>query len=518
MAHSEKDKITRAAGIVGSATLLSRIFGLVRDLVTAYFFGAGLAADAFFVAFRLPNLLRRLLAEGALTVSFIPIFTEYLSTRTRQEAFALARAALTLFSIILSAVSIAGVLAAPLIIKVFAPGFSVDPEKFALTVLLTRIMFPYIFLIGLVALAMGVLNSLGKFAGPALSPVMLNIGMITSVLWLSRYFDPPVLALAVGVIIGGIMQVLLQVPYLKREGGLLGLSFRFKHPALRRIGKLMAPAALGAAVYQFSVFINTLLASYLPEGSVSYLYYADRIMQFPLGVFAIAVGTAVLPSMSRQAAKKNYDELADTLSYSLRLIFFISLPAMVGMIVLAGPLIRMLFQHGRFDLHDAMFTAQALVAYASGLWALSAVQVVVRVFYSLQDTRTPAKVAAISLIGNVILGVTLMGPFQHVGLALASAGGSTLNLVLLILFLKKRLSGVDGGSVVRAAFRQTVWAAIMGLVVLLVVGHPSGDIGKMELAVRALGGTVLGTGVYLGLALAWKSPECLALVKMLRRR
>ena len=281
----ENIQIARAAGVVGGATLLSRILGLVRDLVTAYFFGAGMAADAFFVAFRLPNLLRRLLAEGALTVSFIPIFTEYLSERGREEAFQLARAALTLFSLILAVVSILGVLLAPYIVYVFAPGFADDPEKFKLTVLLARIMFPYIFLIGLVALAMGVLNSLGRFAAPALAPVMLNIGMIASVFLLTSHFQPPILALSIGVIAGGIFQVMLQLPYLAKEKGLLGISLNFSHPALKRVGLLMVPAALGAAVYQFSVFINTLLASFLPQGSVSYLYYADRVMQFPLGVF-----------------------------------------------------------------------------------------------------------------------------------------------------------------------------------------------------------------------------------------
>ncbi|MBW2085623.1 MAG: murein biosynthesis integral membrane protein MurJ, partial [Deltaproteobacteria bacterium] len=295
----EKEKVTRAAWVVSSATLLSRVFGFVRDMVVAYFFGTGLFADAFFVAFRIPNLLRRLVAEGALTVSFIPIFTEYLTTRSRDEAFALARATLTFLSIGLVVLSILGVVLAPWIVRIFAPGFTAVPDKFALTVLLTRILFPYIFFIGLVALAMGLLNALGRFAAPALAPVLLNLSMIASILLLKDYFDPPILALAVGVLIGGLLQVLLQLPYLIKEGSLLGFSFNFGHPGLRQIGLLMAPAAFGAAVYQFSVFISTLLASFLPEGSISALYYADRLVQFPLGIFAIALGSAVLPSMSR---------------------------------------------------------------------------------------------------------------------------------------------------------------------------------------------------------------------------
>ena len=354
--------------------------------------GAGADADAFFVAFRIPNLLRRLLAEGALTAAFVPIFSEYLTTRSRSEAVALARAVLTFFSIVLALAATAGILASPWLIRIFAPGFLDDPYKFQLTVLLTRIMFPYIFLVGLLALAMWVLNSLDRFAGPALAPVLLNFGMISGIILLNQYFDPPIIALAVGVLIGGVLQILLQIPYLVKEGGFLGLNFNFKHPALKRIALLMAPAAVGAAAYQISIFINTLLASFLPLGSVSYLYYADRIMQFPLGVFAIAIGTAVLPSMSRQASVKDWDGLKGSLSYSLRLIFFITVPAMVGMIVLSKPIIKLLFQRGEFDPAAAEATSAALIAYAVGLWALSAVQVLTRAFYSMKDTKTPVNI------------------------------------------------------------------------------------------------------------------------------
>jgi len=504
----EKEKVTRAAWIVSSATLLSRLLGFVRDMVVAYFFGAGLSADAFFVAFRIPNLLRRLVAEGALTVSFIPVFTDYLTNRSREEAFALARVILTFLSLVLVILSILGVLLAPLIVRVFAPGFTAAPDKFALTVLLTRILFPYIFFIGLVALAMGLLNALGRFAAPALAPVLLNLGMIASMLLLRDYFDPPILALAVGVLIGGLLQVLLQAPYLIKEGSRLGFSFDFRHPGLKKIGLLMAPAAFGAAVYQFSVFISTLLASFLPQGSVSALYYADRLVQFPLGVFAIALGSAVLPSMSRQAASADMEGLIDTLSYALRLVFFISLPAMVGLIVLAEPIIRVLFQRGHFETHATALTAAALVAYAFGLWAFSGVQIMVRAFYSLQDTKTPVKIAIISLLVNIVLAVLLMKPLKHVGLALATSVSSMLNLIILTYVLRQRLGRIQGRSIINSLLKNLAAAVVMGLPIYLVRQYYyQSSASLLNLVMLVLGEVVLGMAVYLALTFWWRSPE-----------
>lgn len=516
---SEKEKLTKAAGVVGAATLLSRVFGMVRDLVVAYFFGAGMAADAFFAAFRIPNLLRRLLAEGALTVSFIPIFTEYLSVKTRDEAFELARAVVTLASLVLAVVTVLGVLLAPYIVWLFAPGFAAEPDKFALTVLLTRIVFPYIFLVGLVALAMGLLNSLGRFAGPALSPVMLNIGMIASVYLLSGSLNPPILSLAIGVLVGGVLQVLLQIPYLAREKGLLGLSFRFAHPAIKRILLLMGPAAVGAAAYQITILINTLIASFLPEGSISFLYYSDRIVQFPLGVFAVAIATAVLPSMSRQAAAKDMKGLGETLSFSLRLVLFITLPAMVGMIVLAEPIIQLIYQRGRFSPDSTSATAAALIGYAAGLWAISALQVVVRAFYSVQDTKTPVKISLISMLANVVLCLVLMGPLKHVGLALASSGGAVINLALLLYVWHRRMGRIGGRVIFKSAALNLAWSLVMALVVwLITAGHdPRAGVSVSALALRVIGAVTAGTGVYIGLALLCRAPEVKFLLRLLSR-
>jgi len=436
--ETENIRVVKAAWVVGLSTLLSRIFGFIRDMVIAGFFGAGLATDAFFVAFRIPNLLRRLFAEGSLTIAFIPVFTGYLK-RSKKQAVEFAGIAFTLLSIILALVSVAGIVFSPWIVRIMAPGFSEVPDKYALTVFLTRLMFPYIFFISLVALCMGILNSFRHFAAPALAPVVLNICMITSAFLLKDYFEVPILSLAVGVMAGGVLQLAMQFPFLLRVGARLRPSLRFDHPGIKKIGILMLPAVFGAAVYQASIFINTILASLLPGGSVSYLYYADRVVQLPLGVFAMAVGTASLPSFSEQMAEGNYDELKDTISFSLRVILFVTIPAMVALIALRVPIISVLFQRGQFDVASTVFTASALLYYAVGLWAFSCIRVVVSAYYAMQDTRTPVKIAVAALFVNVIMSIVLMFPMKHNGLALATSIASAVNIVALAMILRKRV-------------------------------------------------------------------------------
>ncbi len=504
--ETENTRVVKAAWIVGLATLLSRVFGFIRDVVVAGFFGAGLATDAFFVAFRIPNLLRRLFAEGSLTIAFIPVFTGYLKKKSREDALELASIAFTLLSIVLAVVSVAGILLSPWIVRVMAPGFSDVPDKYVLTVFLTRLMFPYIFFISLVALCMGILNSLRHFAAPALAPVILNICMIASVFALKDFFADPILSLAVGVIAGGILQLAMQFPFLIRVGVRLKPNFHFNHPGVKRIGVLMLPAVFGAAVYQASVFINTILASLLPGGSISYLYYADRVVELPLGVFAIAVGTAALPSFSEQAAGEDYERLKRTLSFSLRLILFVTIPSMVALIILRVPIISVLFQRGQFDAASTVFTAQALLYYAVGLWAFSCIRVVVSAFYALQDTRTPVKIAVVALLVNVVMSVALMFPMRHSGLALATSIASAVNIIVLAVILRKRVgqflqkdfwtsvsrtilaSGVMGVSigVVHATLGWNSEAALGARVLFLVVAITVG------LAVFALSSFILG--------------------------
>nr|MBP7343097.1 murein biosynthesis integral membrane protein MurJ [Syntrophaceae bacterium] len=336
---SENTKVAQAAGIVGAATMVSRVFGVVRDMVIAAFFGATWMTDAFWVAFRIPNMLRRLLGEGSLTVSFVPVFTEYLHKKTREEALDLASNALSILSVILALISVLGILLSPVIVGLIAPGFIAHPEQFELAVFLNRLMFPYIFFIALVALCMGILNSFRHFIAPALSPVMLNIAMIAATLGLRDFFAQPVMALAAGVLAGGVLQLAMQWPALRKYGIRFRFRFSLRHPGIRQIGALMLPAILGAGVGTINVFVGTILASLLPAGSVTYLFYADRIMEFPLGIFAIAIGTAALPSFSKHVAAGRTDELKSGISFSLRLMLFLTIPSMAALMALNAPII-----------------------------------------------------------------------------------------------------------------------------------------------------------------------------------
>ena len=510
---AENSRVAKAAGIVGSATFLSRIFGFVRDVVIAWFFGAGLASDAFFVAFRIPNLLRRLFAEGSLSISFIPVFTDYLTTVGKEEAFELAASAVRVLSILLVIAALIGILLSPLIISVMAPGFIDSPEKFDLTVLLTRIMFPYVFFICLVALSMGILNALGHFAAPALAPVFLNLAMIASVFLISPHTKHPAIGLAIGVLIGGFLQLALQVPFLIQKGVYFWKKTALIHPGLRRIGKLMLPAVFGAAVYQINILIGTLLASLLAEGSVSYLYYADRLVQFPLGIFAVATATAVLPSLSRQASANDFAALKDTFAYSIRLVFYITVPAMVGLIILREPIVALLFKRGAFDAATARLTASAVLYYGVGLWAFSAVRIVVSTYYALQDTRTPVKIAVISLIANIILGIILMGPMHHNGLALATSLASMLHLTILVWILKRRLGGLDWGNISRSAARTLACSAMMGIGVwsLMSILIPADSVTFLRLLLGLIATIATGIIVYGLLSMLLKSEEVLSI-------
>jgi len=518
--RGENENVARAAGIVGMATMLSRIFGFIRDMVVAAFFGAGIATDAFFVAFRIPNLLRRLLGEGSLTVAFIPVFTEYLKTKSRESALELASIALTFLSIVLVLVSMAGVLLSPFIVSLMAPGFLKNPEQFDLAVFLTRIMFPYIFFISLVALCMGILNSLRHFAAPALAPVVLNISMILTTLLLHRSFKQPITALAVGVMLGGALQLAMQWPVMIRMGAILKPNFHFRHPGMKRVGRLLIPTLVGSGIYQINIFVGTILASMLPKGSVSFLYYADRVVELPLGVFAIAVGTASLPSLSAQVAKGLFEDFKKTISFSLRLILFITIPATIALIALREPIVSVLFQRGAFDAYSTQMTAQALLFYTIGLWAFSVIRVIDSAFFSLQDRKSPLKAAAVSLIVNVGLSVLLMFPLKHGGLALATSAASAVNVLMLSYILWKKIGTfLDTqfySSVAKACVASVVMAVSFYLVTLF---FPWNIEAPFEARVLFLSASIAaGILAFFGTSFLLKSDEMVALLSLVHRK
>ncbi|MEK6526103.1 MAG: murein biosynthesis integral membrane protein MurJ [Nitrospirota bacterium] len=456
--EDENHSVTKAAGLIGAATFSSRILGFIRDMVLARLFGATAAADSFFVAYRIPNLLRELFAEGSMSAAFIPVFTEYHTLRAKRDAWELASAVFTTLVTVLTLVTIVGILAAPGIVWLLAPGFHGNPDKLAITTYLTRIMFPYLLFISLAALAMGVLNSVRAFVGPALSPVLFNLLIIGCALFLSPLLAEPILGVAVGVVAGGAAQFAMQLPGLWRRELLFGWRFEPGHPGVRRIGALLVPSLLGLSVTQVNITVSTILASFF-AGGPTYLFYGMRLIQFPLGIFGVALATAILPTMSAQAARGALDELRATLGFGLRMILFIILPAMLGLILLRGPIVHLFFEHGSFTAEDTAATAAAVLCYAVGLWAFAGVRIIVAAFYSLQDTRTPALAAMGAVAANLVLALLLMGPLRHAGLALATALAAMLNWGTLVAVLNRRLGGVDWSSVGRSAARVLAAAA-----------------------------------------------------------
>jgi putative peptidoglycan lipid II flippase len=518
---SENANIARAAGTVGTATLLSRIFGYVRDMVIAGLFGAGLMTDVFIAAFRVPNLLRRLFGEGSLAVSFVPVFSECLTTQGSEEAYRLAGVAIRLLALALTAVTILGICFAPWIVRALAYGFIDTPEKFILTVSLTRIMFPYVFLIGMVALFMGVLNVLGHFAAPALAPVLLNLAMIGSVFAVTRFTHDPVFwvyGLAFGVVIGGVLQLVLQVPFLVQKGVTFWRSSQMVHPGLRKIAAMFLPATFGAAVLQINTLVGNLLASFQPEGSISYLYFAERLVQFPLGVIGISAATAALPAFSRLAAASDSSALKDTFAYAINMVLFLIVPAMVGLIVLRGPIVMLLFQRGAFSTMAARLTADALLYYAVGLWAFATLRIVAATFYAQQDVRTPVRCAVISIVANVLFGVGLAHWMGYSGIALALSLSATVNLALLLKALKNRLGTLGGGRIAASLSRTVFSSALMGLAVWMVSNRlvPPGCEGTVRLLTGVSASIVTGLIVYGGLSFLMKTPEFVQSVKWLR--
>lgn len=430
--------LLKALATVSSMTLLSRVLGFVRDAVIARVFGAGLMTDAFFVAFKIPNLLRRLFAEGAFSQAFVPILAEYKNRRGEAETRALVDHVAGMLALALVVVTIIGVLAASWIVAISAPGFTTTPEKFTLTVDLLRIVFPYILFIALTALAGGILNTWSRFAIPAFTPVLLNLSFIAFALFAAPYFDPPVKALAWAVFCGGVLQLAFQLPFLARIGMLPRLRIDFRDEGMRRVLRQMVPAVFGVSVGQVSLLINTIFASFLVTGSVTWLYFADRLMEFPAGMLGVALGTILLPSLSKCHAEESGQAYSELLDWGLRLVLLLAVPAAVALALLAVPLITTLFHYGAFTATDVINTRNAVIAYSVGLVSLIAVKVLAPGFYAKQDIRTPVKFAVITLVATQLMNLVFIWELRHAGLALAISLGACLNAGLLLRGLRRR--------------------------------------------------------------------------------
>jgi putative peptidoglycan lipid II flippase len=483
-------------------TLLSRVLGLVRDIVFARLFGASFLMDAFFVAFKIPNIFRRWSAEGAFSQAFVPVFADYDQTRSRDEVRALVDRVTGTLGALLLGFTVIGIVAAPVLILLFAPGFaaeSQDADRFALAVDMLRLTFPYLFFISLGALAGGILNTYHRFGVPAFSPVLLNVVMIVFAAFVAPYYERPGMALAAGVFAAGVIQLAFMLPFLRRLAMLPRPRWGFTDPGVRKILKLMLPAVFGSSVSQVSILLDTLIASFLVTGSISWLYYSDRLMEFPLGVFGIALATVILPNLSRQHASASHAQFTATLDWSIRLVVLISAPASVGLVILAGPMLATIFQGGQFTGEDVQMASLSLMAYGGGLIALTLVKVLAPGFFARQDTRTPVKVGLIALAFNMIFNVVVVVPWAlagfpapHAGLALSTSLSGFVNAALLYRGLRRDGTLPSAGTLPAFLLRVAVACGVMAI--LLVTFSPP--------LVRWLGATLLVRCLWLAASIA----------------
>ena len=430
-------RLFRSGALVSGNTLLSRVAGLVRDIIIARVFGASAGVDAFLVAFRLPNLLRRLFAEGAFNQAFVPVLTEYKETRSFAEVREFAASVVGMLGVVLFVVTLLGVLGAPLLVMLFAFGFVGEPDKFDLTVTLLRITFPYILFISLTSFAGSLLNTYGRFGVPAFTPVLLNLVLIAAAIFVSPHLDQPVMALAIGVFVAGAVQLVFQVPFVHRVGLLVKPRFRPRDTGVVRVLKLILPATFGVSVAQVNILVDTLIASFLATGSITWLYYSDRMVEFPLGVFGIALATVILPNLSSEHAQGDTARFSDTLDWALRLMVVIGVPASVGLAVLAGPVLTTLFQYGAFGADDVNMAAMSLWAYSVGLVGFIAIKILAPGFFARQDMRTPVRIGVVAMLANIVLNLLLVVPLAHAGLALATSLSAFINAGLLFWMLRK---------------------------------------------------------------------------------
>jgi putative peptidoglycan lipid II flippase len=430
--------LVKSTSVVVSITMVSRVFGFARDMITANLFGAGVAFDAFSVAFKIPNFMRRLFAEGSFSQAFVPVLAEYQKKRTREELQQFINAMCGALGIALLIVTLIGVVGAPVIVKLFAPGFALDGQRFDLAVTMLRINFPYLMLISLTAFSGAILNTYSRYWVAAFTPVLLNISMISAAIWLAPQFATPIIALAWGVFFAGIIQLLFQLPFLKNLQLLPSPILNFKDPGVKRVLKLMVPALFGVSVGQVNLLVDTLFASLLMVGSVSWLYYSDRLMEFPLGVFGVAISTVILPHLSRHHASESAESFSQTIDWALRAVLLVGVPAAVVLALVAGPMLSTLFQHGHFQGNDVLMARKSLTAFAIGIAPFMLVKILAAGFYAKQDMRTPVRIGIIAMVANILLNLMLIWPLAHAGIALATSLAAIINTAFLFYFLRQR--------------------------------------------------------------------------------
>ncbi len=503
------------------ATSLSRVAGLVRDIIVARLFGAGMMTDAFFMAFTIPNLLRRFFGEGSLTAAFVPIFSEVFHQRGEKEAQQLANRCVTLLLLIMLVVVTLGVALSPWIVQGIGYGFGQVEGKLPLTIQLNRIMFPYIGLVSILALVTGILNVRGHFFLPSLSPLFLNLAMIVSALTLGQLFERPIFALAVGVIAGGIVQLLLQFPVLVRYQIRFRLDFNFRGDTqLHKILTLMLPGIAGVAIYQINIIVTRLMASFLPDGSVSYLYYGQRLFEFPQGIFIVSLAQAALPMMSQQVAQKDDAGLRDSLNFAMTLITIFTLPAMIGLTLCAKPIYSLFFLGGEFSATALKNTALALICYAPGLLFVGYSRIAAQTFYALKDTRTPVVISFWTLLVNLVAGLVLMQLYGFAGLAIALTIASIFNAVLLVVLLQRKIGSFLRVSLFVPILKVLPACLLMAFAVNSILGlvdwSASGSLlwKGLTLFIAAAG----GAGLYLGCCYLFKVDEIHRGWQLLRQR
>ena len=453
-------RVAKYTGIVMIATLLCRVLGLGREMVISNRFGAGLETDAFFVAFMIPNLLRSFLGEGALNTTFIPVFSDYLTRNDQRKTDAFASNVLNILSITLFIIILLGIWGAPLIVNIVAAGFRFQPEKYLLTVRLTRIMFPYIGFAAIAALFMAILNSYRQFFIPAFAPAMLNIGIISFALFYTTKMG--IYSLTLGIIVGGLVQVLIHIPALLKKHFHYQLVLNFHDPGVKILFQLMVPAMFGLAIDKINFVVDRIIASYLAHGSISALYYANRLMQFPLGVFGIALSIAILPTLSQHVAQKKYNEMKNSFSFGLKILSFFTIPSMIGLIILSRPIVRLFYEHGLFSSQDTRLTEIALVCYTVGLFATATLRLVISTFYALKDTRTPLRIGIFVVIFNIILDLILVRYLAHAGLALATSIAAIIHLLILSIALHKKVNGIFSEELFKFFFKIFSASLMMG--------------------------------------------------------